>query len=89
MRFPRKGEQLVAEYKYPRFLTQANKAAYDNGYHPGTNTVYSGIYRCTKCGHEMTSVAGYPLPPQNHHVHTLAQGAIVWQLIVAHGAIRV
>lgn len=78
----------MAEYKYSQYLTQANKVQYDYGYNPGTATPYSGIYRCTKCGHEVTSVTGYPLPPQNHHVHTVAQGAIVWQLIVAHGWIR-
>jgi hypothetical protein len=78
----------MAEYKYSQYLTQANKAAYDNAYHPGTATPYSGIYRCTKCGHEATSVTGYPLPPQNHHAHSTAQGAILWQLIVAHGWIR-
>lgn len=78
----------MAEYKYAQFLTHANKSAYDQGYHPSTNTPYSGIYRCTKCGHEVTSVTGYPLPPQNHHQHTPAQGAIVWQLIVAHGWIQ-
>jgi hypothetical protein len=75
----------MAEYRYPQFLTQANKPVYDQTYHPGTNTPISGIYRCTKCGHEVTSVSGYPLPPQNHHAHTAAQGAILWQLIVAHG----
>jgi hypothetical protein len=79
----------MAEYKYGQYLTQANKAAYDQGYHPGTTTPYSGIYRCTKCGNEMTSVSGYPFPPQNHHLHTPAQGPIVWQLIVAHGWIKV
>jgi hypothetical protein len=78
----------MAEYKYGNFLTQANKAAYDQDFHPGTNTVYSGIYRCIKCGHEVTSVTGYPMPPQNHHAHSPAQGAIVWRLLVAHGVIR-
>lgn len=78
----------MAQYKYAQFLTQGNNAAYDMGYNPATNTPYSGIYRCTKCGHEVTSVAGYPLPPQNHHQHTVAQGPIVWQLIVAHGVIQ-
>jgi hypothetical protein len=78
----------MAEYKYAQFLNQANKAAYDQTYHPGTTTKYSGICRCTKCGHEVTSVTGYPLPPQNHHQHTVLQGAIVWQLVVAHGYIQ-
>jgi hypothetical protein len=78
----------MAEYKYPQFLRQGNKAPYDIGYHPGTKAQYSGIYRCTKCGHEATCVTGYPLPPQNHHAHTPAQGPIVWQLIVAHNWIQ-
>jgi hypothetical protein len=78
----------LAEYRYAQFLTQANKNAYNMTYHPGTATPYSGIYRCTKCGREDTSVTGHPLPPQNHHQHSPAQGAIVWQLIVAHGTIR-
>lgn len=78
----------MAEYKYGNLLTYANKAAYDLLFHPATNTPYSGIYRCTKCGREVTSVAGYPLPPQNHHQHAPAQGAIVWKLLVAHGVIR-
>lgn len=78
---------MMAEYKYPEFVTQANKAAYDETYDPGTTTPYSGIYRCVKCGHEMTSVTGYPLPSQTHHAHTPAQGPIIWQLIVAHGQI--
>jgi hypothetical protein len=79
----------MAEYKYGNLLIQANKTAYDQLFHPATSTPYSGIYRCSKCGHEVTSVTGYPLPPQNHHQHTPAQGAIVWQLLVAHGVLRV
>jgi hypothetical protein len=78
----------MAEYKYGNLLTQSNKTAYDQLWHPATNTVYSGIYRCPKCGREVTSVAGYPLPPQNHHQHTPAQGPIIWQLVVAHGVIQ-
>ncbi len=79
----------MAEYKYGNLLTHANKAAYDQLYHPATTTPYSGIYRCQNCGREDTSVAGYPLPPQNHHIHTPAQGPILWQLLVAHGVLRV
>ena len=78
----------MAEYKYGNFLTQTNNVAYDLLHNPGTIAPYSGIYRCPRCGHEITAVSGYPLPPQNHHQHTPMQGAIVWQLIVAHGVIR-
>ena len=77
----------MAEYKYGNFLVQANKPAYDLLHHPGTIAPYSGIYRCSKCGHEITAVSGYPLPPQNHHQHTPAQGPILWQLIVAHARV--
>ena len=79
----------MAEYKYGKLLTYANKAAYDQLFRPSATTPYSGIYRCAQCGHEVTSVSGYPLPPQNHHQHTPGQGAIAWQLLVAHGEIRV
>ena len=78
----------MAEYKYFGFVTQGTSPAYDQGYAPSQNALYSGIYRCTKCGHEATCVSGYPLPPQNHHSHPPAKGAIVWQLIVAHGVIN-
>jgi hypothetical protein len=81
-------EATLAEYKYSQLLSQANKPAYDSGFSPGTKTLYSGIYRCTKCGLEDTCVAGYPFPPQNHHQRTAVQGPIVWQLIVAHARIK-
>ncbi len=77
----------MAEYKYAQYLSQSNNTAYDQTYNPGVITTYSGVYRCTKCGHEITHVSGRALPPQNHHTHTVSQGAIVWQLAVAHGKI--
>lgn len=72
----------MAFYKNASYLRQDNGNAFDQTYRPGAETPLSGIYRCTGCGHEMVSVKGHTLPPQNHHTHTLYQGDIRWQLIV-------
>lgn len=74
----------MALYKYVQFLTKSNDAAFDQINSAAANTPYSGIYRCEGCGKEVTSVAPYPLPPQNHHQHTTAQGYIRWRLVVSH-----
>lgn len=73
----------MAVYKYANFLSSNNGTAFDTLYTPGDDTEFSGIYRCTSCGHEMTSVKDHPLPPQNHQVHSPLAGPILWQLIVA------
>jgi len=73
----------MAYYKYGAFLSQNNDSQFDQAFHPSTLTPLSGIYRCTVCNHEITSVAGHHLPPQNHHQHNPAQGAILWRLIIA------
>lgn len=73
-------EVVVVLYKFPNFMTQSHHAAFDAIHEPGALTPYSGIYRCVGCGHEITDVVGRPLPPQNHHQHTYAQGRIRWQL---------
>lgn len=72
----------MALYKTATYLTQSTDAAFDTTYTPGTSTPHSGIYRCTGCGDEIASNAGNPLPPQNHHQHSTAQGSIRWQMIV-------
>ena len=73
----------MALYKNISFLANSDHTAFDSLHQPGTTTLYSGIYRCEGCGHEATSVANHPLPPQNHHQHTVAQGHIRWRLIVS------
>jgi hypothetical protein len=73
----------MAYYKYYTYLAQTSSAAFDAYHEPGITTPYSGIYRCTGCGHNVTSVRGYPLPPQNHHQHSYNQGKIQWQLIAS------
>ena len=73
----------MAFYKYGHFLTQRTDLTdFDFVHAPSSNTPSSGIYRCEGCGREITSVRGHPLPPQNHHQHAAAQGAIRWQLTV-------
>lgn len=71
-------------YKYSQFLEHSNHAAFDGIHEAGAATPYSGIYRCEGCGKCVTSVKGYPLPPQNHHQHTLQQGRIRWRLAASH-----
>jgi hypothetical protein len=51
-------------------------------YNPGDTVPVSGIYRCLGCKREITSNEIDPFPPQNHHQHTQAQGAIRWKLNV-------
>ena len=74
----------MALYKYSQYLTQTTHAAFDAITGAGHTAPYSGIYRCEGCGKEAVSTEGNTLPPQNHHQHTQAQGAIRWRLVVAH-----
>jgi hypothetical protein len=73
----------VAVYKYINYLQQSPHAAFDQVHSPGHPTPFSGIYRCEGCGINEVSTHLHPLPPQNHHQHTQAQGPIRWRLIVA------
>lgn len=73
----------MALYKYANFLTLNQDAAFDQVLHPAHLAPHSGIYRCEGCGISVVSTRGNHLPPQNHHQHTFAQGAIRWRLVVA------
>lgn len=73
----------MAYYNNPNYFRQSNNEAFNYYYNPGISTPYSGIYRCGGCAHEITSIYGNPLPPQNHHEHSFAQGSIRWELIVS------
>ena len=73
----------MANYKYPQFLSQSNHQAFDELHRPGVPAPHSGIYRCEGCGVNEVSTHLNPLPPQNHHQHTILQGPIVWRLIAA------
>jgi hypothetical protein len=72
----------MALYKNSGFVTQSTDSHFDSVQQPGSTTPFSAIYRCTGCGRELVSEEGRPLPPQNHHQHTLAQGYIRWQMAV-------
>lgn len=72
----------MALYKNSAYLKVSTDAAFDKLYKPGENTPHSGIYRCEGCAKEIASNGGNPLPPQNHHQHTTAQGTIRWRMIV-------
>lgn len=73
----------MAFYKYSSYLKQNQHNAFDTTTNPGSATPYSGIYKCEGCGQEIVSTQEHPMPPQNHHQHTHAQGQIRWKLIVA------
>jgi hypothetical protein len=72
----------MALYKTIGYLVQSNDNNFDADLKPGATTPHSGIYRCMGCGREVVSEEGKPLPPQNHHQHTTAQGNIRWRMIV-------
>jgi hypothetical protein len=76
----------MALYKYSQLLQASTDGAFDNLNSPATTTPYSGVYRCEVCGHEISSTAGHPLPPQNHHQHRPGQGPIRWRLVVTHAS---
>ena len=71
-------------YKYPHDMQHTSSDAFDTVHEAGAITPYSGIYRCEGCGKNVTSIAGAPLPPQNHHQHGVAQGRIRWRLAASH-----
>lgn len=73
----------MAIYKHSQFLIQNNSTAFDTLTAPASPTPFSGIYRCEGCSVNIVSVQHHIMPPQNHHQHAPAQGAIRWRLIVA------
>jgi hypothetical protein len=72
----------MALYKHSGFLSHSTDPGFDTVSPPGKVTPHSGIYRCVGCGREIVSEGKKPLPPQNHHQHTVAQGTIRWRLVV-------
>lgn len=72
----------MAIYSNPAILKSSTDAAFTAVHNPGFNAPYSGIYRCDGCSFEVASNQGQPLPPQNHHQHSSAQGMVRWRLAV-------
>jgi hypothetical protein len=75
---------MAALYKYVQVLQKSEHGAFDEIHEAGASTPYSGIYRCEGCAKCVTSVSPHPLPPQNHHQHSIQQGRIRWRLAVGH-----
>lgn len=83
--FPQRHDKrtlTMATYKYDTYLSQIKHDAFDIEHDPGTKAPHSGIYRCMGCGSEVASNQNQPLPPQNGHQHSAANGKIRWKLIV-------
>ena len=72
----------MALYKYQQYLKLDQGNTFDQEHPPGSLAPLSGIYRCMGCGKEVASNQQQPLPPQNHHQHTVLQGTIRWKLVV-------
>ncbi len=73
----------MANFKYDKYFSKSDHAAFDQTHTPGTAAPHSGIYRCEGCGDNIASNYSEPLPPQNHHQHSASQGSIRWRLIAA------
>jgi hypothetical protein len=68
--------------KYSYFLMHEDGPEYEATYKAGTAAPFSGIYYCQACGGSITSLRSQPLPPQDHHPRTPAQGPVRWRLAV-------
>lgn len=60
----------------------AHKPHWDQIHSPGEEVPMSGIYRCQKCGKEVTCNKSDPFPPQNKHQHGDCSTPIAWKLLV-------
>lgn len=78
----------MAVFKYPQYFTQDGGPVFDQAYPPGWIAPLSGIYRCDGCSDEIAANKLQPLPPQNHHQHSLLQGLIRWRLVASAQQIR-
>ncbi len=72
----------MASYKHSEFLQANQSEEFDKTHEPGVAAPYAGIYKCTKCKHEIGIAAGHTLPPQSHPQHPTSLGPIQWQLVV-------
>jgi hypothetical protein len=72
----------MALYKYEAYIRENTEPIFDGINGPGAAAPRSGIYRCMGCHREAACNEHQPLPPQNHHQHSQAQGTIRWRLIV-------
>jgi hypothetical protein len=76
----------MALYEHSTHLYQTKHPEFNKDYEPSATSAWSGIYRCQGCAREIVHTTGKPLPPQNHHQHTIGQGKIRWRLLVTDSA---
>ena len=62
-------------------LWQSTCEAFEEEQPPGAVALWTGIYACQGCNHEIASNEGELLPPPSHHHHASLE-AIRWKLIV-------
>ena len=72
----------MAIYRHAQYLNTSSDEVFNGTQKSGATPPMSGIYRCEGCGREVVAEHNRQLPPQNHHQHTLAQGDVLWRLIV-------
>lgn len=72
----------MAWYKYDQYVKKENTPAYEAVQLPGRPASHAGIYRCTKCGHEVAIGQGSALPAQPHPQHPTTLGPVEWKLLV-------
>ncbi|MCO8166829.1 protein L [Pseudomonas sp. 21LCFQ02] len=68
--------------RFIKATSQPGNEHWNTLYEIGDKVPVSGIYRCQGCGHEITSNARDPFPPQNKHQHSDGAVEVLWQLIV-------
>lgn len=71
----------MAMFKDGVHLWKSTCDVFEDEHKPGTVALWTGIYACRECNHEIASSEGDLLPPPTHHYHGSAQ-AIRWKLIV-------
>lgn len=72
----------MATFKDEQNVKKSSSTAFDDVHDPGDDAPFAGIYRCTKCGHEIGIALGHKLPPQIHPQHPTSLGPIQWKLLV-------
>ena len=80
---PRGGrvEVDMAMFKNESHLWQSTCDAFEDEHLPGAVALWTGLYACQECNHDIASNEGDLLPPANHHRHASPE-AIRWKLIV-------
>jgi hypothetical protein len=73
----------LALYKYSNYLRPSKNSTFDQVLPAGLHIPSGGIYRCVGCGNEIAQEGNTVLPDRQHHTHTIGQGDVRWQLVLA------